>query len=261
MRYKLFNGNCVEVLKQFGSERIDLTITSPPYDDLRVYNGFQFNYQEVIIELYRVTKDGGVVIWVVADRTTNGSESGTSFKQALFAKEIGFNLHDTMIYVKENPVPLTHNRYEQSFEYMFVFSKGAPKTFNPILDDCISFGKSINRIVHKKAIGEIGYATRCRDEITTTKEKKIRINAWSYVVGKGSSSHPAPFPIELVQDHMLSWSNPDDVVLDPMMGSGTTGICAARLRRKFVGIEISEDYFTQTKEQIESAFSLKVVAA
>ena len=86
---------------------IDLTVTSPPYDNLRAYSGYSFDFEAVAKELYRVTKQGGVVIWVVGDATIKGSETGTSFRQALFFKEIGFNLHDTMIYAKNSYVPLS----------------------------------------------------------------------------------------------------------------------------------------------------------
>lgn len=132
----LICGDCKEELKNINDNYVDLTITSPPYDNLRKYNGYEFDFENIAKEIYRVTKDGGVLIWIVADSTKNGSESGTSFKQALYFKEIGFNLHDTMIYKKINYVPLNHNRYEQEFEYMFCFSKGKPKTFNPIKIPC-----------------------------------------------------------------------------------------------------------------------------
>lgn len=142
---KIHNMECVEGMRLFIPDgTIDMTLTSPPYDDLRVYNGFSFDFESVARELYRVTKNGGVVVWVVGDATKNGSESGTSFRQALFFMEIGFNLHDTMIYQKRNFVPMTHNRYEQEFEYMFVFSKGKLKTFNPIMVRSGTGGKTLN---------------------------------------------------------------------------------------------------------------------
>ena len=131
---RIYNQDCVQGLKQLDSESVDLVVTSPPYDNLRAYNGYSFDFESTAKELYRVIKKGGVVVWVIADQTKNGSESGSSFRQALYFKEIGFNLHDTMIWQKPNPIPLTHNRYEQAFEYMFVFSKGKPKAFNPILE-------------------------------------------------------------------------------------------------------------------------------
>ena len=136
--------NCLDGMKLLPNEYVDLTITSPPYDDLRKYNGYSFDFENIAKELYRVTKKGGIVVWVVGDKTKNGSETGTSFKQALYFKEIGFNLHDTMIYSSDKP-PLSHNRYEQKFEYMFVLSKGKPKTWNPIMEECKYAGSSKKR--------------------------------------------------------------------------------------------------------------------
>ena len=134
----IHTGSCAEIMRDFPADCIDLTVTSPPYDNLRTYGGAvnAFDFEPIAQELFRVTKPGGVVVWVVGDATVNGSETGTSFRQALRFMEIGFRLHDTMIYEKENYIPLTHNRYEQCFEYMFVFSKGTPKTFHPKLIPC-----------------------------------------------------------------------------------------------------------------------------
>jgi len=224
---------------------VDLTITSPPYDDLRKYNGFIFDYQNMLKELYRATKDGGVVVWVVNDKTNKGSETLTSFKQALYAKQIGFNIHDTMIYKKINPIPLTHNRYEQHFEYMFVFSKGKPKTFNPLLEQC----KTSGSYTHRRNTGRVKEAaTRNRDEITVTKETKYKGNVWEYVIGskKGETgNHPAPFPEQLAEDHIVSWSNDFDIILDPMCGAGTTCKMAYLNNRNFIGIDMSEEYINK----------------
>lgn len=97
-------GDCVELMKEIPDDFIDLTVTSPPYDNLRDYNNeMTWNFEkfkEVAKELFRITKPGGVVVWVVGDATIKGSETGTSFRQALFFKDCGFNLHDTMIYKK-----------------------------------------------------------------------------------------------------------------------------------------------------------------
>jgi DNA modification methylase len=113
---RIIEGDCLQVMKQFPDNFIDLTVTSPPYDNLRKYNGYTFDFEGIAKDLFRVTKPGGVVVWVVGDATIDGSETGTSFKQALYFKEIGFKLHDTMIYKKNQFMPLTHNRYEQAFE-------------------------------------------------------------------------------------------------------------------------------------------------
>ena len=241
---KIYNENCLETMAKMPDNFIDLTVTSPPYDGLRTYNGYSFDFENVAKELFRVTKQGGVLVWVVNDSTKNGSESLTSFRQAIYFKEIGFNVHDTMIYAKNNFMPLTHNRYEQSFEYMFVFSKGKPKIFNPIMIDCISKGSKKYRGKAKQY--EDSYSERKRDEVTITKEKKQKSNIWFYNVGNSSgndkTTHNAPFPEQLANDHIISWSNENDLVYDPFMGSGTTAKMAMLNNRKYIGSEISEEY-------------------
>jgi len=220
---------------------VDLTVTSPPYDDLRKYNGFIFDYQNMFKELYRVTKDGGVVVWVVGDKTEKGSETGTSFKHALYAKEIGFNLHDTMIYAKNNYIPLTHNRYEQQFEYMFVFSKNKPKVFNPLKILCKTAGMKNNHKSEKHY--EDTHSMRKRNENVFVNEYKYKPNIWFYNTGtKDRVKHNAPFPQELAEDHILTWSNENDIILDPMCGSGTTCKMAWLNKRDFIGIDMSEEY-------------------
>lgn len=240
---KIYCGDCLELIKEIDDNSIDLVITSPPYDNLRDYNGYNFDFESVAKELFRVTKEGGVVVWVVGDATIDGSETGTSFRQSLYFLNLGFYLHDTMIYQKKK-APLTHNRYEQEFEYMFVFSKGRPKTFNPIM---IEKSYKDNRIV--KGFGrrdngdniDLGYASK--------NKLKIRGNVWFYKVGGGhvtkdkiAYKHPAIFPEQLAEDHILSWSNEGDLVLDPMCGSGTTLKMAFLNKRKFIGFDISQEY-------------------
>lgn len=237
---KFYVAESVEFMKaNMPDNFVDLTVTSPPYDNLRDYKGFEFNYKAMLEELYRVTKTGGVVVWIVNDATVNGSETGTSFKQALYAKEVGFNLHDTMIWKKTNPIPLTHNRYEQHFEYMFVFSKGSPKTFNPIKIPCVTKGQIRNR---KNSNKEEGSAVRNRNEVTVTKSEKIKGNVWEMPVSNTKYNHPAIFPEKLAEDHILSWSHEGDIVFDPMCGSGTTCKMAYLNNRNFIGIDMSEEY-------------------
>lgn len=234
----IYNEDCLETLKRMPDGFVDLTITSPPYDNLRTYNGFEFDWHKTIEELYRVTKDGGVVVWVVGDATIKGSETGTSFKQALWAKDCGFNLHDTMIYRKQNPIPLTHNRYEQEWEYMFIWSKSKPKTFNPILVPTKNPGVVSSRKVQKQMS-----AKRARDETVRTKDVKQRGNIFTYPVGYGNTgAHPAPFPEKLAHDQIISWSNEGDVIYDPFNGSGTTTKASKQLNRNFIGSEISKEY-------------------
>lgn len=248
---KIHNMDCVDGMRLLDDCSIDLTVTSPPYDNLRTYNGFTFDFESVAKELYRITKIGGVVVWIVADQTIDGSESGTSFRQALYFKEIGFRLHDTMIYAKENPIPLTHNRYEQSFEYMFVFSKKSPRVFNPIVEKCLTFGFYKNR----RNSGRVdGSSTRSRNESSEVKSTRYKNNIFFYNIGSKfgeTGTHSAPFPENLAQDHIISWSNEGDIVLDPFMGSGTTAKMAILNRRRFIGFEISEEYVKQANARIK----------
>lgn len=249
---KIYNEDCLEGMKRIPDGFVDLTVTSPPYDNLRTYNGFTWDFEGVARELYRVTKQGGVVVWIVGDATINGSETGTSFKQALFFMECGFNLHDTMIWKKTNPIPLTHNRYEQHFEYMFVFSKGSPKTFNPIKIPCATKGQIRNR---KNSNKEEGSAVRNRNEVTVTKSEKIKGNVWEMPVSNTKYNHPAIFPEQLVQDHILTWSNPGDIVLDPFLGSGTTAKMAVLNNRHYIGFELDKHYCDIAKERIQKALA------
>jgi len=223
---------------------IDLTVTSPPYDNLRNYKGYIFDYKSMFQELYRTTKEGGVIVWIVNDATIKGSETGTSFKQALYAMEIGFNLHDTMIYYKNNPIPTSGDRYQQHFEYMFVLSKTKPKTFNPIIEECKY--KGIANMKNRGKYGDLSYT-----KIQRTKSKKIG-NIFKYSIGGGITTkdkiafmHPAIFPEKLAEDHILTWSNENDIVFDPMCGSGTTCKMAYLNNRNFIGIDISEQYINE----------------
>jgi len=251
---KIICGNCLEVMSDIPDKSIDLTITSPPYDNLRDYKGYVFDFESIAKELYRITKIGGVVVWVVGDATINGSETGTSFRQALYFKEIGFNLHDTMIYAKENYVPLTHNRYEQQFEYMFIFSKEKPKTFNPIMRDNIWKGNKTGGTFRHN-----GNDLEAKHTKGVVKDKSIRPNIWWYKVGKYKTStdlisfkHPATFPEQLAQDHIMSWSNKNDLILDPMCGSGTTCKMAKLNNRKYIGIEISPEYCDIARKRVNA---------
>lgn len=254
--FLLFNESNLDTMKRMPDNFIDLTVTSPPYDGLRDYKNnvrFEFMWKETIHELFRVTKNGGIVVWVVSDQTVNGSETGTSFKQALFAKMCGFNLHDTMIYRAEKP-PLTHNRYEQKFEYMFVFSKGKPKTFNPILEPSKYAGQDKKSRTMRQDSDELGN----RSGKGCVADLKIKGNIWEYAIGGGKSTkdqiafkHPAIFPEQLANDHILSWSNEGDIVYDPFAGSGTTGKMAILNKRKCIMSEISAEYCEIIKKRLE----------
>lgn len=253
-------GDCGEVMKTLVDNYIDLVLTSPPYDNLRIYKGYTFNFEGIAQELYRVVKQGGVVVWVVGDATINGSETGTSFKQALYFKEIGFNLHDTMIWEKDGCVYPETNRYYPIFEYMFILSKGKPKTCNQIADrKNNNFGQKIDRERKSRLADGSFISTSSFGSNKITKEFGVRYNIWKYGMGgmKGTRDkiaykHPATFPEKLAEDHIISWSNEGDTILDPMMGSGTTGKMAKLLNRNFIGIEISEEYLKIAKERINN---------
>jgi site-specific DNA-methyltransferase (adenine-specific) len=247
---QIYNGDCLEVLSNSYSDTYDLILASPPYGDLREYDNLPFyDFRKIAWQLFRGLKNGGCLVWVVADQTINGSESGESFKQALYFKEVGFNLHDTMIYAKNNWVPLTHNRFEQSFEYMFVFSKGKPKTFNPILMKCSNYGRSKSMNYRCGTTEENASFRSGMNRTVRVKETKIKNNIWSYDIGANKTAkdsyimqHPAVFPEKLAMDHINSWSNPGDTILDPFLGSGTTARACKDLNRKCIGIEINQKY-------------------
>jgi len=243
----IHNENCLDTMARMEDNFIDLTVTSPPYDNLRTYNCYSFEFESIAKELYRVTKEGGVVVWVVGDATIKGSETGASFKQALHAIDCGFRLHDTMIYQKDNcPFP-SSNRYYANFEYMFVFSKGKPKTFNPIIDrKNKSFGRKITGTNRQKD----GTTKPIKNKGNEIKEFGVRFNNWLVSDGKRQSKHPAVFPEQLANDHIISWSNEGDLVYDPFMGSGTTAKMAIVNNRRYVGSEMSKEYCEIAEERI-----------
>ena len=241
---QVWNADCLEAMKLLPDKCVDLVVTSPPYGDIRDYDGYVFNFKNLANELFRVIKDGGVVVWVVGDQTKDGDESGESFKQALFFKEIGMRLHDTMIYNKGKVVFPDSNRYHPCFEYMFVFSKGSPKSINLIRDRKNKWTQSWGKRTFRQKNGE-----RKQKDVIKLEEVGVRYNIWTIKNGfmhttkdNYAFEHPAMFPEELVRDHIISWSNKGDLVLDPMNGSGTTSKMAKHSGRNFIGIEISEKY-------------------
>ena len=251
--YSLYQGDCLDVMASLREGSVDLVVTSPPYDNLRTYNQDALRWDEtiwkgVLDSIYRLLKDGGVCVWIVADATVKGSETGTSFKQALYAKEIGFNLHDTMIWRKPNPMPLTHNRYEQSFEYMFVLSKKRPRAWNPIMVECKMAGKKRGGTFQHNGDG----VRLPKHKGGVYADAKQDANIWE-CAGEGKTKHPAPFPEKIAHDHIISWSNEGDVVLDPFLGSGTTGVAALNTGRKFIGIELDPGYFDIAVKRIQQA--------
>lgn len=242
---RIYNEDCLETMPRMPDNFVDLVVTSPPYDNLRSYNGYTFKFEEIVGSIYRVIKPGGIVVWIVGDSIKEGNQSGNSFRQALYFKEIGFNLYDTIIYKNISGGNPHKNRYINCFQYMFIFSKNKPNNVN-LLNDRPN--KSAGRKTGK-------YSVREKDGSLTDKKSRfikpfgIRYNIWEYATGNGVSQsnklayqHPAVFPEKLAEDHIISWSNVGDIVYDPMCGSGTTCRVAKRLGRNFIGSEISSEY-------------------
>lgn len=256
----VYNADCLDFMRCLPDGRVDLTVTSPPYDNLRTYNGNidQWNFEKfklIAKELFRVTANGGVVVWVVSDATIKGNETGSSFRQALYFQECGFNLHDTMIWVKDGGGAVGSNKcYTQNFEYMFVFSKGTPKSINLIYDKPnLSYGVDKSGVGRRKADGE--------KKIEKRKPSKefSRRNNWWYIPPQKGGDHPAVFPLQLAKDHILSWSNENDTVFDPFLGSGTTGVAAVQTGRNFIGVELDEKYYKIANERIGNELAEKTL--
>lgn len=255
---KIYTEDCLDTMRKMNDATIDLVVTSPPYDDLRTYNGYSFEFEAIARELYRVMKPGGVIVWVVGDAMKDGSETGTSFRQALYFKEVGFNIHDTMIYKKTGMRFPEKTRYFQNFEYMFVISKGDPKSVTIIKDrpnrwaGYTNWGANSTRQADGTLVKERKKKDGTVEKVKDCKRYKkwgARLNIWEYANGfgfgtkdKGIYKHPATFPEKMVEDHIISWSKQGDVVYDPFMGSGTTAKIAILTDRIYIGSEISEEY-------------------
>lgn len=239
MLNKIHVENCLDTMKRMPDNFVDLVVTSPPYDNLRTYNGYSFDFESIAAELFRVVKDGGVVVWVVGDAVQKGSESGSSFRQALHFMWLGFNLHDTMIFEKNSstyPASKSGNRYSQIFEYMFVFSKGKPKTANLICDK------------PNKWAGHKDFSGKLKNPVP---DFSPRNNIWRFVTSFNGVKHPAPFPEQLALDHVESWSVEGDVVYDPFMGSGTTAKACVLTGRAWLGSEISKEYVEIAEKRLQ----------
>jgi len=253
---KIYNENCLNTMARMEDNFIDLTVTSPPYDNLRDYKGFDFSFKDIARELYRITKKGGVVVWVVGDKIKKGNKSLTSFKQGLYFQSIGFNMHDVMIYQKKNTPFMRSNAYTNCYEFMFVLAKGKPKTFNPLKVPTVRNG--LEKVVTNKKAD--GVNNKVLKEL---KKEKTRINIWQYAVGLGGSTkdrfafqHPAIFPEQLVKDHIISWSNENDIVYDCFMGSGTTAKMAKINNRNYIGSEISDEYCKIIEQRLNDTSTL-----
>lgn len=246
---RFYRADCSEFMQALDEDLIDLTVTSPPYDNLRDYRGYSFPFEEIAKQLYRVTKEGGVVVWIVGDKI-HGGRSLTSFRQALYFQEAGFLAHDVMIYQKKNTPFMRSNAYTNAYEFMFVLSKGKPKTFNPLKEKTVRNGYEM--VVHNK--GPDGVNKKILKEL---KKEKTRTNIWPYAVGLGGTTsdkiafkHPAVFPEKLAEDHILSWTNKGDLVFDPMCGSGTTCKMAALNDRNWIGIDLSQEYIEIARQRL-----------
>ena len=242
-------GDCVDIMDSMDVGSVDLTVTSPPYDDLRNYKGYAFDFESIAKGLYRVTKKGGVAVWVVGDKI-NGGRSLTSFEQALYFKKIGFIIHDVMIYRKKNTPFMRSNAYTNCYEFMFILSKGKPQTFNPLMEKTVRSGREM-LVANKKADGIN------RKVMSKLNPEKTRTNVWAYAVGLGGTTsdrfafkHPAMFPEKLAEDHVLTWSNKGDLVFDPMCGAGTTLKMAKKHERRYLGIDIAEEYVKIAKRRV-----------
>jgi len=255
---KIINAKSETYMKSMPDECVDLVITSPPYDDLRNYEGktiWNFDiFKTIADELFRIVKKGGVVVWVVGDGTKAGNKTLTSFRQAIYFQDIGFKVFDNIIYEKAGTGPPHPNRYFNAYEYMFILSKGKPKTIHILKD-------KKNKWAGCSTYGEV--TRREKDGSLTNKGKKtinefgVRTNIWTYANGKGFSTkdkvayeHPAIFPEKLVEDHINSWSDPGDLVFDPFGGSGTTAKVAMQMDRNFIVVEAVEEYCEIAKKRI-----------
>jgi DNA modification methylase len=256
---EIYCGDCMDVMQGMEDGSVDLTVTSPPYDDLRNYDGYLFDFKNIAIQLFRITKESGIVVWVVNDMTINGGESGTSFRQALKFMDIGFSLHDTMIYQKSGASYPSQTRYYQTFEYMFILSKGTPKTINLLKDRKNKwYGQKWSKTRSRRTKdGDL----KVQDWYVEEGDRYgVRFNIWKINGGAGYTAeedyaynHPAMFPEKLAGDHILSWSNEGDIVFDPMCGSGTTGKMAVKYQRQFTGIDVSSNYYAIAKRRIQEA--------
>lgn len=264
---QVLHGDCLELMRDIPDKSVDMILTSPPYDNLRTYNESldwgNSVWEPIIKSFFRIVKDGGVVVWIVGDATIDGSETGTSFRQALFFKSVGFNLHDTMIYEKDSFIKPSKNRYWSCFEYMFVFSKGKPKTANMIKDRLNSSrGKILNRKTLRNADGSI--SKRNPYYISDFGKRK---NIWKYSAGYGKGqknkiayAHPATFPEKLAEDNILSWSEEGDLILDPFAGSGTTAIACLNTNRDYILMEKEQQYIDVIHDRLSQPRQLRLIA-
>ena len=252
----IYNEPNLDTMRRMDDESIDLVVTSPPYDDLRKYNGYSFDFDPMPAELYRVLKPGRAIVWVVGDACVDGTETGTSFRQALAFMDAGFKLHDTMIYEKNSssfPAKRTSKRYTQIFEYMFIFAKGKIRNDISLIADKPNKWAGHTNWGKLTQYGKDGHENGRKERINPVPDFSLRTNIWRYItsVDRGTGNHPAVFPEKLAEDHILSWSLPGETIYDPFMGSGTTAKMSWLNERHFVGSEISGEYCKIAAKRID----------
>ena len=240
---ELVNGDCAAVLP--GLPPADLILTSPPYDGMREYGGYNgaFDFGAIAAACVANLAPGGVLVWVVGDQIIDGGESGTSFRQALGFKALGLTLHQTLFFEAAHYRPIDKSRALRGVQYMFVFAKGSPMVANiPIDRPNVKAGMRVTRsYAPGKSLN--GSRNPASDRVKRIADFGRRGPIWRYATECGSDmGHPAAFPYALASDHIVCWTNPGDLVIDPMVGSGTTLRAAADLGRRAIGIEINPEY-------------------
>ncbi|NQU22454.1 MAG: site-specific DNA-methyltransferase [Candidatus Nealsonbacteria bacterium] len=250
--------DCVVGMAGMPDACIPFTMASPPYDHIRKYGGQRFDFEATALQLYRITMEGGVVVWIVRDAIVNGGESGTIARQQLYFLDLGFRLHATMVMKTKRTGLPQQVRYPTQFEYAFVFSKGRPRTINLIRDRRNSTAGQRHKIHRERDDGRretVGY-----HPFKVVGKYGLRGNVWEYDVGGGKSTtdefafgHPALMHEQMAEDHILSWSRPGDLVFDPMCGSGTTCKMALLNNRRYLGFEIHGPYFQIAQKRMRRA--------
>ena len=260
---QIYNEDCLETMGRMEDGLCDLILTSPPYDNLRRYGqertnhkrlkgGMSFDFESIAKEMTRVLKPGGVIMWNVQDQTINMSRTGSSMRQALyFMDECGLNFWDHLIWYKTGtPFPSPH-RYRSVWENMFIFSKGKPNTFNPILK-------------RNKTAGQVRNSRKFRDhkgdfvegfQGTPIREFGNEDNVWYIANGANKSyknklsvNHPAVMTDEIARRHILTWTNENDIIYDPFLGASTTTRVARDNNRQWIGSEIHTPYYELSKQ-------------
>lgn len=238
--------DCVEGMKKIPDNSVDIVVTSPPYDGIRDYNGFNFDLHETGRGLIRILKEGGIVAMVIQDQTKNFGKTLTSFKTIIdWCDNIGFKLFECVIYRKHGSEGAWWtNRFRVDHEYMPIFLKGEkPQYFNKenLKVPSIHGGKVMTGSGSRRTDGKTN--ARVTRPINTM---KCRGTIWNYLMAGDKDpikrQHPAPFPDQIPLDFIECFCPPGGVVLDPFMGSGSTAVAAKKLNRKYIGFDTSEEY-------------------